>query len=199
VGTGVLSKCVNNQYGASLSTNCTSCSPGFFCPAGTKVIGSVFTYTHTHTHTHTLAPSTTTRWPICSSIHLQHISWCIPGAVQPTSCPVGFYCPASSNTLDMVPRICPPGAYCPTAGLSASLQCPINHYCPYLGMSTPLPCLVGSFCPQAGLVAFVLCPRGSFCPSAGLSQSVICPPGSFCPSAGLTARCDCQQQQSNTR
>ena len=48
-------------------------------------------------------------------------SFCPSGAVFPTQCLPGFYCPFFNMSN---PIVCPPAHYCPTSSMILALQCP---------------------------------------------------------------------------
>ncbi|XP_030007195.1 multiple epidermal growth factor-like domains protein 11 [Sphaeramia orbicularis] len=71
------------------------------------------------------------------------------GTVQPTLCPVGYYCPAGLKVGLEFP--CPPGTLQNQLGSSspdACVPCPAGMFCSYPGLSEPTGlCEAGYFCP----------------------------------------------------
>ncbi len=51
----------------------------------------------------------------------------LAGAIEPTLCPLRFYCPAVDSALDSLPRVCPAGAFCNQTGLAAATLCPVGY------------------------------------------------------------------------
>lgn len=87
-----------------------------------------------------------------------------------TTCPLGHYCPAGTQT----PQTCPPGTFASTTGLQAENNCQ--------------PCSAGYYCPSAGQdEATALCGEGFYCSigatvaEPGNPEGNSCPQGHYCP------------------
>ena len=101
-------------------------------------------------------------------------------------CPVGHFCPESSDA----PSECPPGTFLDTEQNdeeSDCLSCPFGEYCP--GPSNALPagnCTRGYYCPGGQETATPVnytCPIGHYC-SWGAGEPVRCANGTYQDEAG---------------
>eukprot|EP00163_Fabomonas_tropica_P011852 TRINITY_DN227_c0_g2_i1.p1 TRINITY_DN227_c0_g2~~TRINITY_DN227_c0_g2_i1.p1 ORF type:complete len:7500 (+),score=2428.07 TRINITY_DN227_c0_g2_i1:177-22676(+) len=143
---------------------------------------------------------------------------CAPGTWQPNTgndtcfdCPVGYYCPANSTTINNCPEgyycpqrtggafdnACPPGTYGNRTNLGAQSECnpcPPGKYCVGPGAVTPTgECDPGYYCILNAALAQPVdpaqggpCSKGAYCP-AGSSYPLPCPPGQYCGSDTLSA------------
>lgn len=120
----------------------------------------------------------------------------------PTICPIGSYCPISSQA----PTLCPIGSYNPVTGGSSialnCLNCPPGKYCGSTGLSAPSGlCASGYFClasaieispPANDLISnrWGKCPIGYYCPT-GTAYPFPCPIGTYSATEQLGASTSC--------
>ena len=98
------------------------------------------------------------------------------------TCPLGYYCPAQSNTQAYGKKACSAGSYNPIINVGSQSDCQ--------------PCRIGSFCNGSGATDVSgPCVAGTFCPigstsadAAGSPVHIIgttvegpCPKGFMCP------------------
>ena len=174
----------NMVDGSSVSGDCKSCPPGYYCPntlltfklnecvAGTYCSGGVSSAGGTGT---------------CQAGY-----YCPAGTAYQIPCPSGKYCPGTGNT-DVIGMECANGYWCkeraytnnPTDG-TRGVICPTGHYCPS-GCREPIKCPHGNYNPNTGrwLLSHCLnCTQGYECPRPGLSSTPsanLCPVGYYCP------------------
>ncbi|CAI9149414.1 unnamed protein product, partial [Rangifer tarandus platyrhynchus] len=103
-----------------------------------------------------------------------------PNDSDVVACPLGYYCPAGSNS----PTPCPIGMYSVTekaADTDACLACPrAGYYCEGEANADPTGmCPTGKYCEEETAVPQP-CPVGTYCPE-GLSAPVTCPEASYAP------------------
>ncbi|KAL2085398.1 hypothetical protein ACEWY4_018718 [Coilia grayii] len=193
--------------GAELDSNCTSCSPGFYCPDWGQ------------TSVQRLCPE---GWfcPAGSEAGVHPDQQCLvghacpSGSAEPSVCPAGTYQPAPAHASC---RPCPAGFFClegtsvpwpcpmGTLGGSEGLQdqqscspCPPGHYCNSSGLSLPSgPCKGGHYCvsgsPEPAPVSQEfgdICPLGHFCPEQS-SAPLPCPAGTFLLNRGASSHLQC--------
>ncbi|KFH05729.1 GCC2 and GCC3 domain-containing protein [Toxoplasma gondii VAND] len=107
-----------------------------------------------------------------------------------TPCPVGHFCPASSELPSKVAQPCPPGTYQDEQRQTACKQCPAGQFCSSFKTETPTPCPEGHYCPPGTVSPHLFpCPLGTFSNKQGVArvdECQPCPAGSYCASRGLT-------------
>ena len=121
-------------------------------------------------------------------------------------CPIGYYCPTSTE----VPIACPPGTIndlTKQTGLAACLPCPQGYHCParggsssFYGITISSPtykcaagylCLTGSAIPTpTDGVKGRKCSPGNYCGVGALTETP-CAPGTYNPYEGQTSCYDC--------
>ena len=189
----------NNRTGATASSDCVDCTPGYFCeglgntqPTGTCSEGY---YCDGGASTPTQHGSVPGYYSPSGS---SNTAPCVAGtysgkflAAECENCPAGYYCP-SINMTSYDQYICNLGHYCPE-GTSNPLQCPPGTYSAGLGNTKLADCLAcppGAYCAEPGLDAISgYCEAGYYC-SSGAEVSVHavitatggpCPVGHYCP------------------
>ena len=156
-----------NSTMLSRSSQCHSCTPGYFCPN----VGMVE--------------------PVDACVSGYY---CPGGQLNGTEvpCPVGNYCPEGSSA----PLPCEAGLRQLNEGQDQCEPCPVGMFCSgnvsnLVARTTGEICPAGSFCPiQTSTSTEHLCREGTFSTREGLTnwtECDICPPGSYCGSEGLTA------------
>lgn len=176
--------CPANPAGISTTTPCaagyintgtrqivactTPCPAGSYCPTGSSVgtpcLGGSF-----RNSTGAAAQSD------CTQCNVGDI--CPAGStfkITPAQCPIGSYCPSTSNTN--VP--CPEGTYGNSTGLTSVTQCTtcsVGLYCAG-GATKPAACAAGYYVSGTACVA---CPAGSFCVSIPPYAPQQCAAGSY--------------------
>lgn len=156
----------NNFTGGATQSDCTSCTPGYYCS------GSNLPY-----------PS----GPCLAGYY------CTGGASLSTQfrTPAGHYTPTGSSA----PFECPLGTFNPSPIQESCEQCVQGNYCPTRAMTSYLPCTVGGYCPTGSILPKA-CPRGTYQPETrmtNLSNCIFCSAGSYCSSINMSAptgQCD---------
>ena len=109
-------------------------------------------------------------------------SYCVPGATEPTPCPIGTFSNSTNLKDDLDCTLCSPGKYCDTIGLTEPTgDCDAGYYC--IEGAT-------SAAPVDDLPRGDICTAGGFC-AAGSSQSQACPEGQFNNATGASSAGDC--------
>ena len=136
--------------------------------------------------------------------------YCIPGDTVPYKCPIGAYCPVSSQIPTFCPQWtysdlikasdestcvpCPKGYLCDGTGIGdfTRFPCKFGHYCE-AGTQVPDPCPIGTWGPVHGLGSSsecYTCPAGSYCKTHGRSTYTHCSESTWCPEGSYT-QSDC--------
>ena len=115
-------KCPKGTYGigegATDSSDCITCPPGFVCREGTDDF---------------------TKYPCPQG------NYCPAGTSSPTQCAAGTYNPNTGGMSIASCRTCPAGYYCPIES-TTYIICPVGHYCPSGTTSkTQFPCPAGTY------------------------------------------------------
>ncbi|XP_072885876.1 uncharacterized protein [Hemitrygon akajei] len=152
------------------------CSPGHYCPAGTKY----------PTEYKCPAGSWSNRTNLASEEECFPCPrgwYCLAGASIPTGrCKSGYYCPLGTQLSSQFP--CPPGSYSTRLGNSRvedCLQCPEGSYCPE-ATSKPKECPKGTYHSEKGGASILdcqLCPSGFFCSGPGTITPQSCGAGRY--------------------
>ncbi len=168
----------NDYTGRTISTDCSSCIAGYFCPLrGATSMDLKFGSSEFK----------------CTAGYYCNTGSTIPNPtdnVKGNICAAGTYCPAGSSAQTQ----CDKGYYNPDPGQSACLTCPAGKYCPSSGMTTPTDCEAGFYC-IAGSYKHTACPAGTYSPFTNLESSdqcIDCDPGYYCAggSSTTTGQCD---------
>ena len=197
-GTGSAIACplgkFNKLLGGRSITDCTDCSPGYYCVSG---VPEPFdcpqgNYCPQAVQAPTPCPAQTYN-PTTNQFSLNGCLVCpagylclLTGLSSYLSYPcntIGSYCVAGAET----PTPCPPGTYglsTTAASISDCLICPSGSYCPG-SSSTIITCSEGTYCPS-GSAYPNLCLIGHYCPT-GSGQSITCPAGFYCPKYNITS------------
>jgi hypothetical protein len=137
------------------------------------------------------------------------------GALFPSNCTIGSFCPGGTGSALACPRgtfsnatmastctACPPGWFQGSTGASLCSVCAAGTFQPIFAaqnVSACMACPIGSISSGAvGQTACLVCPAGNYCPFQGQTVSVQCPIGSYCTQA-LTAPLPCPRGTFNTR
>ena len=170
--------------GASLITDCTPCSAGYYCPGPGDIAATL------------KCPAGVTCISGCGdglcSVGLASRQgglcppghYCPEGTAAALACPAGTYTNNTARTVlsDCLP--CPPGKYCDgsTPALPGTGDCQEGYYC-VLGADTATPTVLSGTPLTGGLI----CPIGHKCPTAS-SLATPCQPGTY---QALTTMADC--------
>ena len=190
----------NNISGLTNETQCTLCTPGYFCdnrglvsPTGPCNEGHYCSVGAASSN-----PVNSSYGDICFSGH-----YCPQATSVPRPCPPGtFYNSTGAESEDDC-YPCPPGEYCEGSGLVRSTgscsegfycasganssrpigstnggECSIGHYCPP-GSVLPQSCSDGTYMNHSQAAMCYNCPAGFYC--TRMTAADPCPPGFFCP------------------
>ena len=176
--------------------NVAACPANLYCPEGTSQGSEPKCPTGTHN------PSTG-GYSLEDCQPCPYGSFCAEGAGA-AACPVGHYCPESTNSTDEFP--CPEGTYRDTPGavdIQQCRPCGLGKFCTEASVS-PGACGVGTYNDFSNMAAECkLCPAGYECPETsgtihaapcergsyselGAAACTYCPPGHFCPELAMT-------------
>lgn len=153
----------SNNTGLTASSQCTPCTEGHYCPAGTEA----------SPRTAPLACPAGTYNPIIKGSNPLSCLPCTAGKACPTpgltapslDCQAGFFCPKGSISNNQYP--CLPGTYSNSTSLRSADECspcPERYFCPYGtgGSNPPRPCTPGFYCPtQSPTGDKYKCPAGT--------------------------------------
>ena len=159
--------------GATNSSTCLPCTPGYYCeaPGQAAVSGSCFAGYECSDRAVKPNPQS-------------------PSDLPNRPCPTGYFCPAATFAA----QPCPAGTYNPRVSLQAESECqecPAGQYCSEASTLPDGDCQVGYFClgnatvanPTDGVTGDI-CPAGSFCPT-GSTHSRLCAEGTYQPNSGM--------------
>ena len=162
---GVKTACSASQYtygtviGASATTHCMNCLPGFLCPTHDTSIGNCPAGSYCVDGVQTTCPAG---------------SYCPVNTEIPIPCPRGKY---TSTTGASTCTDCPSGTYCDTIGTTTPATCVANLVCP-LGSVRSVPCTYGKY---AVANACNDCTAGSWCWISNTNNLIgVCNNGFIC-------------------
>lgn len=176
-------------YG-NLADSGVSCSPGYYCPAGTAYPTQYPCVAGKYSDAIDAADSGT-------CVTCPKGWYCLAGTNRFTNpmvkCPAGYYCLDGTATSDQYP--CDAGKYLPFTGAIAATEClylcPPGKYCPAGSANPAGECKDGYYCPEGSAKEDQnACPAGTYSPSVGLKSSnecVTCPAGYYCPEASTAS------------
>ena len=208
-------KCDTGKYlpykGASASSECLDCTPGFYCDgdvgtprktctAGYYCPGGDISPTNECDRGHYCPAGSADQIP-CTAGEYQDLTrqdtckdctagnYCEEGAIAEVMCPKGYYCPAKTGYRYTNP--CPLGKYNPNKGAEdsdACQNCDPGKYCDQLGAEIfTNVCDEGYYCVAGSTSAKPisgLCDKGYYCPTGSGSEQP-CDPGKYCNKKGL--------------
>ena len=163
--------CPPGSFSLGEATNCTVCSPGYYCPSRTSAI----------------------------QLQCPVGSYSLAGAEVCTYCPAGKACPFPAVNLEVVcpPGTysggnqtectpCPAGKYCPdVADVTTIANCPAGRYSD--GNQTECTiCPAGYKCPDRVSATMEACPNGTYA-TGGATSCTPCDPGYACPETHSTS------------
>jgi hypothetical protein len=163
----------NTQMGAVSISDCTSCSPGYYCE-GT---GNIFPTGQCLDGYYCTGGSSTSTQFMSEPGYFS-----IAGASNQSACSPGSY---NMDNRQSFCLSCPKGFYCPVSGMSTyeAYLCNTGHYCPS-GTINPLKCPSGTFSNATGNVNVTectSCTAGYYCQFDGLtSETAPCDAGYYC-------------------
>ena len=188
--------------GSIISTACTACAQGMYCPPGSYPLSCP---------AGTYNPNTALgfRWDACTTCTAGYSCSAIAQTVATTyACSSGSYCPAGTEFADQYPcpagtytdstsltsvsgcTACPAGSYCKIESTSAGqILCPRGYYCPLsTSYSHEYPCASGTFSWPLGNTVSTqcgACTAGYYCTPGASYLSGYCSPGSYCPASTI--------------
>ncbi|XP_037836575.1 multiple epidermal growth factor-like domains protein 11 [Kryptolebias marmoratus] len=180
VGTSVPKLCpkgtFSEQGGLVDSSQCQSCSPGFYCSESglSTVSGPCLPGFYCLDGSQSAAPVSDVSGGVCPVGH-----YCPEGTSTPFPCPLGFYLNDTGRKSKDDCKPCPLGWFQDLPGQRECIPCPPGFHCQPLspspargsstGVSSPLPCPAGFICPRGNPDSqLVPCPKGTFSPNHGL-------------------------------
>ncbi|EDV28435.1 uncharacterized protein TRIADDRAFT_51343 [Trichoplax adhaerens] len=169
------------------------CSPGFYCPNGTKYVEQYACPNGTYNGDY--GAKSVADCNDCTQGH-----YCERAAIKPEECWEGYYMPygvnatgyligtAAKGSSDCIP--CPSGYRCPNATIDP-ISCGISYYSEN-GTSICLACKRGHYCDdtqttESNMLTNKKCPAGKLCGIglSSVSQATNCSIGYYCPEATL--------------
>ena len=157
--------------GASVSTNCTDCTPGYYCIPGdpNPYICPLGAYCPEASQ----SPTSCGKYSYSAVMMANSSSTCQP-------CPAGYLC-TSTSIGDLTRFPCPYGSYCPF-NATEPVPCPAGTWGPTYSLASASQCYAcpsGSYCPYVGGATLILCDDWKWCPERS-SQQLDCPAGYYC-------------------
>ena len=199
--------------GASASTECLSCVPGYYCTGSTSTPLTDCPAGYYCPGGDSSPSFECSRGYMCPQNSAQPVM-CPAGTYQPSfvqstclTCDAGYYCPLNAYAE----TLCPKGYYCPSGTQYAyQYPCPVGTYNSNIGATSSASCSScdkGKYCDQLGADSYTgLCDPGYYCtlsaqvsnPTDGTTGN-ICSAGYYCPQgSGSPTNCDasmyCNQQ-----
>ena len=182
---------------SDLATTTYLCEAGFFCVAGSKSPRPAPCTAGKKCPTGSAAVSAcpngtyqnNNQQADCIACPAGYFCYSLTGAITPTICPTGSYCPVGCDKDNGIK--CSLGYWQPEQGRTSCFTCPTGSYCNALGLSAPSgKCKDGYFClttsssdqPTISAQGGV-CTEGNYCPSGAVRQ-IPCEDGYFCTSTG---------------
>ncbi|CAG5113760.1 Oidioi.mRNA.OKI2018_I69.chr2.g7850.t1.cds [Oikopleura dioica] len=164
--------------GATSSTDCKECYPGYYCPKGNKLPCEPGKF----------CPAGSSEGEDCPAGHYCKqrtlLDFTMIGAIHPAPCSPGSFAAASNReTCEQ----CTAGFFCPVQKMTEGYSCPPGYYCP-TGSRKPLACAAGKYNPLSESTSesdCQFCPVNHYCDSAGMSEAKPCPAGYACEVTGI--------------
>uniref|UniRef100_W5M2P7 Tyrosine-protein kinase ephrin type A/B receptor-like domain-containing protein n=1 Tax=Lepisosteus oculatus TaxID=7918 RepID=W5M2P7_LEPOC len=182
------------------------CAPGYFCTGGSS---SSYQHEAQEGHYTLLGAVRAEPCPLGTFQPDRAQSTCLPclqghfcnqtGAVQPTQCPPGHYCPPGA----VLPSSCPVGSYSAQGGaedVGHCSPCDPGMFCGSSGLSAPQGvCAPGFYCAGGATTATPVavssgdvCPAGYYCPLGSRHpRAHPCPPGTWSNAVGAHNESSC--------